>query len=100
MRDTGIKRQQDAGWLGSEQRITVSHFSTSVQVLKRKMAFAWLPTGYIQQELASGEFKPLNLEQGGTRQHYLYLINVKGERAGPAVRMLMDIFLQQNKNHD
>jgi DNA-binding transcriptional LysR family regulator len=94
MRDSGIKRKQDAGWLGSEQRITVSHFSTSVQVLKRKMAFAWLPTGYIQHELASGEFKPLNLEQGGSRQHHLYLVNVSGERAGPATRWLMNLFLK------
>ncbi len=95
MRDTGVKRNQDAGWLGSDQRITVSHFSTSVQVLKRGLAFAWLPTGYMHPELESGEFLPLNLEQGVSRDLHLYLVNVKGERAGPAVGLLMDIFLMR-----
>ncbi|WMS86111.1 LysR family transcriptional regulator [Pleionea litopenaei] len=97
MRDTGIKRQQDAGWLGSEQRITVSHFSTSVEVIRRKMAFAWLPSGYIQKELASGEFKPLNLEQGQRRTLSLFLINARGERAGPGVKLMMNIFLERVK---
>ena len=97
LRDTGTKRTQDAGWLGSEQRITVSHFSTSVNVVKRGLAFGWLPTGYTQAELQSGELKPLNLEQGAKRSINLFLINARGERAGPAVRLLMELFLKQSK---
>ncbi len=95
MRDSGVKRNQDAGWLGSEQRITVSHFSTSVQVIKRGLAFAWLPTGYMQAELASGEFLPINLEQGRQRNIMLYLVLTQGERAGPAARLLQETFLNQ-----
>ncbi|NVJ62368.1 MAG: LysR family transcriptional regulator [Gammaproteobacteria bacterium] len=97
LRDSGIKREQDAGWLGSEQRITVSHFSTSVEVIKRKLAFAWLPTGYIQEELASGEFLPLKLEQGQRRELSLFLINARGDRAGPGVNLLMSIFHRNSK---
>jgi len=95
MRDTGTKRNQDAGWLGSEQRITVSHFSTSVQVLLRGLAYAWLPTGYIQKELASGDLIPLNLEKGSKRTINLFLVNVRGEATGPAVKLLSDIFLKR-----
>lgn len=40
MRDSGVKRNQNAGWLGAEQRITVSHFSTSVEVIKREIGRA------------------------------------------------------------
>ncbi len=98
MRDTGVKREQDAGWLGSDQRITTSHFSTSVQIVERGLAFGWLPTGYTEKLIASGELKPLPLPQGQKRSVNLYLVNARGERAGPAVRLLMDIFLQQAKS--
>ncbi|NVJ50609.1 MAG: LysR family transcriptional regulator [Gammaproteobacteria bacterium] len=97
MRDSGIKRQQDAGWLGSEQRITVSHFSTSVEIIRRKMGYAWLPTGYIQSEIEAGEFVPLPLQQGQRRTLNLFLINARGDRAGPGVKLMMEIFLQKVK---
>ncbi|WP_246128511.1 LysR family transcriptional regulator [Pleionea sediminis] len=98
LRDSGIKRKQDAGWLGSEQRITTSHFSTSVQVVKRGLAYGWLPTGYTKNDIEQGDLVPLPLDQGQTRSIHLYLVNARGERAGPAVRLLMDIFMQQAKS--
>ena len=57
LRDTGIRRNQDAGWLGSEQRWTVSHFSTAVKVLKAGLGFAFLPQSWIQDELQTGALK-------------------------------------------
>ena len=43
LRDTGMRREQDAGWLDSEQRWTVSHFSTSVKLLKSGLVFGFVP---------------------------------------------------------
>ncbi|MEE4246857.1 MAG: LysR family transcriptional regulator [Kangiellaceae bacterium] len=99
MRDTGTKRNQDAGWLGSEQRLTVSHFSTSVKVIQRKMAFAWLPKSYVVDELESSEFKVLPLEAGSERDINVYLINARGERIGPATQLMMDTFLSFGLGH-
>lgn len=94
-RDSGVKRQQDVGWLGSEQRITTSHFMTSLEVIKRGLAFGWLPTGYSQQDIESGELRALPLEQGQKYSVNLFLVNARGDRAGPASRLLMDLFLRK-----
>ena len=51
LRDTGTRRQQDAGWLEADQRWTVSHFSSSVKIIRSGLAFAFLPRNWIEQEL-------------------------------------------------
>jgi DNA-binding transcriptional LysR family regulator len=90
VRDSGLKHSVDAGWLGSEQRWTVSHLATSVQAVARGMGFAWLPRHRIRGELAAGELQPLALEEGAERHHELYLVFADRDRAGPAVRALAD----------
>ncbi|MCO7227066.1 LysR family transcriptional regulator [Pleionea sp. CnH1-48] len=95
LRDTGSRRNQDAGWLKSEQRLTVSHFHTSIEVLKRGLAFAFLPRSYVEQELALNNLMVLPLEGGERGKINLYLINARGERSGPATKLMANILLNK-----
>lgn len=88
VRDSGLKRKQDVGWLGAEQRWTVSHLKTSIQFVKQGLGFAWLPRLHIEEELAAGELVPLLLEEGGRRQVPLSLVFTDRDSAGPATRAL------------
>jgi DNA-binding transcriptional LysR family regulator len=91
VRDSGLKRKVDAGWLGAEQRWTVSHLSTSIQALKQGLGFAWVPREHIRAELESGVLKPLPLIEGGIRRVELYLVFADRDSAGPATRSLAEL---------
>ena len=42
IRDSG-QRNMDSGWLGAEQRLTVTHMATSIRAVCQGMGFAWIP---------------------------------------------------------
>lgn len=88
VRDTGLRRKQDAGWLGAEERWTVSHLQTSIRAIRQGMGFAWLPRPHIEQELAAGTLKALPLTEGGLRRAQLYLVFADRDSAGPATHEL------------
>ena len=88
VRDSGTKRRIDAGWLGAEERWTVSHLKTSIEMLKAGLGFAWIPREHIWSELAAGALKPLPLIEGGTRGTELHLVHTDRDSAGPATREL------------
>ena len=90
VRDTGIKREQDGGWLGSSQRWTVSHFSSSIKAVKAGLGFAFIPQAFIENELASGELKVLPLFQGGERSMPLHLVLTGQTHAGEAARKVAE----------
>lgn len=94
LRDTGTRREQDAGWLGSEQRWTVSHFSSSVRLLRSGLVFAFLPRDWVMEELAAGTLQQLPLAMGANRIIPLYLMQASSEASGPACRALTDLLLQ------
>ncbi|MEX0619146.1 MAG: LysR family transcriptional regulator [Pseudohongiellaceae bacterium] len=91
LRDTGTRRQVDAGWLESEQRWTVSHFSSSVKLVKSGLAFAFLPRNWVVAELESGQLAELHLAHGAGRNVQLYLMVAKSEAAGPATKALAEL---------
>lgn len=95
VRDTGMHRQVDAGWLGAEQRWTVSHLRTAIATIQRGLAFAWVPRGYIADELERGELVPLPLREGGTGRATLYLVFADRDGAGPATWELAQILVDQ-----
>lgn len=99
IRDSGPKRQHDAGWLGAEARWTVSHKATSIRAACMGLGFAWYPEAMIRKELASGALKPLNLRKGALRYAQLYLVIAEPEYAGPGIRLLADL-LQQSDSPD
>lgn len=89
VRDSAAKTNIDHGWLGADQRWTVSSLRASVDLVSRQMGFAWLPLPEIEHLIANNTLKPLNLEKGKTRSVMFYL-NYQDEHAlGPAAREFM-----------
>lgn len=88
LRDTGQRRGLDSGWLQAEQRWTVSHFSTSIKLLKSGLVFAFLPRNWVQNELDSGELQLIPLQENLERSLPLYLILSDRETSGPATQAL------------
>ncbi len=88
LRDTGLKREQDAGWLGAAQRWTTSHFSTSVAALQAGLGFAFVPEHQVRAALASGDLVQLPLADLQARRISLALVVADGELAGPGAKFL------------
>jgi DNA-binding transcriptional LysR family regulator len=84
VRDSGVRRQRDSGWLDAVQRLTVSRMETSINAVARGLGFAWLPTVAMREELASGLIKPLPMIEGGERNADLFLILPNRDLAGAA----------------
>ncbi len=91
VRDSGPLRAKNAGWLGSEQRWTVSHLSTSVRAVSAGLGFAWFPEHRIADELRCGAVKPLNLREGGRRRAGLELVYRDRDSAGLATEHLAEL---------
>jgi len=83
VRDSALGRKTDAGWLGAEQRWTVSHVATSVDMICRGMGFAWLPASRVNSLIARRELAELPLDKGARRAQVLYLTYAEQDRAGP-----------------
>ncbi len=86
VRDSAIEHKQDHGWLGSEQRWTVSHVSTSIELLRKNLGFAWLPRHAVQPYLDDGSLVALQLPRGGTRSSRFYLNFSDADILGPVAR--------------
>ena len=91
IRDSARGESRDSGWLGAEQRWTVSHVATSVDMIARGMGFAWLPRSRVAPGLASGALEELPLGEGGRRYAELYLTFADREAAGPAALRLGEL---------
>lgn len=87
IRDSG-ERRRDAGWLGAEQRWTVSHMSTSVRAVSLGLGFAWLPEHRISEQLHDGRLLALPLREGQIRRVELQLVFAERDFAGPATLAL------------
>lgn len=85
VKDSG-SRGTDAGWLGAEQRLTLSHINMSIRCAVLGLGYAWYPTLKIQHELDQGLLTPLSLVSGEERSVALYLIYRDGSYAGPAIK--------------
>ncbi|WP_404341812.1 LysR family transcriptional regulator [Pseudoalteromonas mariniglutinosa] len=86
IRDSALQNKQDGGWLGADQRWTVTHLRTSIDMIGNGLGFAWLPKSAINQQLKAGLIKPLNLTHNNTRSAKLHLLFKDGDRLGPAAR--------------
>ncbi|MDG1733453.1 MAG: LysR family transcriptional regulator [Thalassotalea sp.] len=90
VRDSALFNKNDAGWLGANQRWTVSHLRTSINMICNGLGYAWLPNSSIEDKLAKGQLKPLALHYNGTRSAQLYLIFKDFDNLGPAARSFVD----------
>lgn len=100
IRDSGKRRQQDAGWLGSEQRWTVSHFSTCRKILQAGLAFAFLPYDWIADDLQQGRLKQLPLSLDAERQLPIYMMTLAADSIGPATRDLIELLRSHFRRQD
>lgn len=88
IRDSARGPRRDAGWLGAEQRWTVSHVATSADMIARGMGFAWLPLSRVQAGMRAGTLAELPLGPASRRYAELYLVYADAEAAGPALCQL------------
>jgi DNA-binding transcriptional LysR family regulator len=95
LRDTGQHREQDSGWLAAEMRWTVSHFSSSIKLLKSGLAFGILPFNWIAADLKRGELQRIPLQQSMDRIIPLRLMLSERSAAGPATRALYDLIIAE-----
>lgn len=93
VRDSAIRQRLDAGWLKAEQRWTLGHLSTSIDMLERGLGFAWVPETRIRAALDQGRLKALPLRAGGVRRVSLQLVHRDIDGAGPATRALAEALM-------
>lgn len=86
LRDSALEQKKDIGWLGSEQRWTVSHVATSVELLRKNLGFAWLPRHAVQPYLDDGSLQILQLPRGASRSATFYLNFDDADLLGPVAR--------------
>lgn len=86
LRDSGVDSKTDVGWLGSEQRWTVTHLATSIELIQNNLGFAWLPQRSIAEHLQYGQLVPIQLQRGATRSNNFYLNFRDAEVLGPVAR--------------
>jgi DNA-binding transcriptional LysR family regulator len=95
VRDSASGQRSDSGWLGAEQRWTVSHLATSISMISRGMGFAWLPLTRIDEALRAGRLRELPLERGSRRRVTLFLTYADPDQAGPATCRLGELLQAQ-----
>jgi DNA-binding transcriptional LysR family regulator len=91
LRDSGTRAPRDEGYLGAKLRWTVGSLDTSIAIVERGLAYAWLPEHTIAAALAARRLQALPLEAGATRKVPLYLVLVRPSEAGPAARTAMEL---------
>jgi DNA-binding transcriptional LysR family regulator len=91
LRDSGARAPRDEGYLGAKLRWTVGSLDTSIAIVERDLAYAWLPEHTIATPLAAGRLKALPLEAGATRKVPLYIVLVRPSEAGPAARTAAEL---------
>lgn len=100
VRDSGIKRSSSAGWLGTEERWTVSNMTTVVRLLEQGLGFAWLPEHYIEAQLEAGTIKVLPMDSKGLRVVPLYMVFPDDDNTGPATQALAEIVRKHCRQFD
>jgi DNA-binding transcriptional LysR family regulator len=91
VRDSGGQRR-DEGWLGAEQRFTVTSLEASLATLRAGLAYAWLPTHMLADALHDGSLQRLPLSAGASRIVSLSIVVVRPELTGPAGRAAVAAF--------
>lgn len=89
IRDSAVERKRDSGgWLGADQRWTVSHKATQIAAACLGLGFAWFSEDAIRPELEQGALAPLPLREGGERFGQVYVVFADPEYpTASAVRM-------------
>lgn len=97
VRDSARGSRTDSGWLGAEQRWTVTHIATSIDMIARGTGFAWLPETRIATLLEAGTLRELPLETGSRRISNIYLTYADPDQAGPATCHLAALLQEETR---
>lgn len=97
-RDSAAQNPVDSGWLGADERWTVSNLATSVDMLCRGMGFAWVPMTRIRSQLDAGTLKPIPLQTGRERSIMLQLYYADARQQGPGIRCLAALLHEEISN--
>ncbi|CEA06493.1 LysR family transcriptional regulator [Pseudomonas saudimassiliensis] len=97
IRDSGRRQPRDAGWLGAEQRWTVTNLNTATKLVMCGLGFAWLPEHEIAERLTRGTLKALPLAQGARRAANMFLYANKDKPLGPATQILADLIVEHSQ---
>lgn len=98
VRDSAISERKDEGWLEAQQRWTVSHMRTSVDMIVNGFGFAWLPYPLIENELLEGKLKQIPLKFNAKRNVKLHLLFNDEDSLGPVARTFLGQLRYQSLN--
>ncbi|MCM2130286.1 LysR family transcriptional regulator [Larsenimonas rhizosphaerae] len=90
VRDSARQNAMDSGWLKAEQRWTVSHVSTALDMLSRGLGFCWVSETRLNDDRSPADILPLPLKAGGIREVPVRLYYLDMDSAGPATRALAE----------
>ncbi|MCM5703838.1 LysR family transcriptional regulator [Larsenimonas salina] len=88
VRDSARSTSVDSGWLKAEQRWTVCHVSTALDMLSKGLGFCWVSETRLNQGLVHARLKPLPLKAGRVREVPIRLYYRDMDSAGPATSAL------------
>lgn len=91
VRDSGPQRGRSGGWLGAEQRLTVTNLRTSIQAAAAGLGYAWYPAPMIRDLLAEKHLKALPLGEAAERHVDLYLVFRDADFAPPDQRLFAEL---------
>jgi len=92
IRDSAMQRTRESGgWLGADQRWTVSHKATQIHAACMGLGFAWFPEHAIKRELDGGSLKALPMREGGERFVEVYLILANPEFPSTSAARMAEI---------
>lgn len=98
VRDSAITQRKDEGWLEAQQRWTVSHMRTSIDMIVKGFGFAWLPLSLIENELKEGKLKQIPLQMNLKRNAQLHLLFNDADSLGPVARSFLGELRYQSLN--
>ncbi len=98
VRDSAVKEAKSEGWLGSDQRWTVSNIQTSIDLVTQGLGYAWLPEPSIRNLLETNKLLPLNLKVGRKRSVNFYLNILDWDNLGIAASLFCEKILPGQKN--
>ncbi|MCV6606098.1 MAG: LysR family transcriptional regulator [Porticoccaceae bacterium] len=99
VRDSGPHRRLDAGWLGAEQRWTVSHFHQSLSLLQAGLGYAFVPDHMARSYLDNGSLAVLPVASGSTRDMPLRMVFADRTNAGPALQRFAEIVREEGRGY-
>lgn len=91
IRDSGVRINRDVGWLGADERFTVSQLTTAATLVIAGVGFAWLPRHLVAPSIDDGWLVELPLARGGVRTEPFHLIVARIDEPGPAALALADV---------